>query len=113
MHRRMTCGILFVSLSFAASCGSRNEPKQKIPFPQIVTFSTIRSAILEPKCSRCHLTLTSYEGAQEYFVAGSPQQSNLYTAVEENSMPPNGTPLNAEEKAAIYRWINQGAKNDN
>lgn len=104
--------VLPLLIGVGSGCGSRNNPEQKISFPDDVSFSVIRSSILEPKCSRCHLNLTSYDGAKEYFVPGSPDRSDLYSAVRNDSMPPNGTPLSTEEKSAIYRWIERGAEND-
>jgi hypothetical protein len=104
--------ITFLLIGLGAGCGSRDAPDQKISFPDEVSFSDIRLSILEPKCSRCHLNLTSYEGATGYFEAGLPNRSDLYTSVENDTMPPNGTPLTTEEKAAIFRWIKMGAAND-
>ncbi|MBP9708138.1 MAG: hypothetical protein KBD78_10865 [Oligoflexales bacterium] len=109
-HTSLWATILFLGIGLG--CGSRNAPKQKISFPENVSFSDIRSSILEPKCSRCHLDLASYDGSKRYFVAGSAIHSDLYTSVISDSMPPNGTPLSVEEKSAIFRWIEMGAAND-
>jgi len=56
--------------------------------------------------------LTSYAGITARGISpGNASRSKLYTILS-NGMPPQGyTPLTADQKALIARWINQGAKN--
>lgn len=102
---------IILALSFnAISCGSADSPKAKFDFPDDPKFSDLRAFILEPKCGRCHVNLNSYNGALGYLEKGKPQESELYTAVKDNWMPPNGIPLSSAEKQALYNWISKGAK---
>lgn len=103
--------VFFISIYLSLySCSSEVEPDQKTKFPEDVGFHDIRVAILEQKCTRCHLEMASITGIQEYVVAGAPEKSDLYTIVKDGRMPPSGTKLSEGEKQAIYRWIENGAE---
>lgn len=56
--------------------------------------------------------LTTYAGITARGISpGKPSNSKLYTILS-NGMPPSGyTPLSADQKAIISKWISQGAKN--
>lgn len=101
---------LFSTLLLSIQCGDKVNPEQKYDFPDDVGFHDIRVAIIEVKCTRCHLNMASITGLQDYVSPGQPERSELYTIVKDDRMPPSGTKLSEKEKQAIYRWIQNGAK---
>jgi len=105
---------LFVSIS-ATSMAYADESAP-------VTFSTIRSTILVPKCVRCHqgpqapdgidLSIYSSLVSNQVFVAGDPANSDIFVQVSTGQMPFGGPKLSADEIQAIHDWIQQGAQNN-
>jgi hypothetical protein len=91
--------------------------------PDTVYFSnTILPLIISSCASKgCHdaathkegYTLTSYSGIMRLVSPGNPSSSRLYTQMNGSKkiMPPSGK-LPAAELAEIYKWIQQGAKNN-
>ena len=85
-------------------------------------FSQIMANIIRPSCLNCHngaggaggVDLSSYNAIINGITvnAGNPNQSGLYNAVANNSMPTSGGPLTQYQKMAIYDWIASGALNN-
>ena len=97
------------------------EPGPVVPEPPKLEakYSSIHSFIFTPYCVRCHsgtsaragLDLSSYEGAMTAVEPGDAENSVLFAQIDWEMMPPEG-PLVAEEKKAIFDWIENGAKKD-
>lgn len=79
-------------------------------------------AIFVSKCnySGCHngndkkagIDLSNYEGVMKVITAGKPMQSEAYTQVKFNQMPPSGfDKLDRLEMTTIKNWIKAGAPN--
>jgi hypothetical protein len=90
-----------------------------------VYFQNTILPLLNSSCamSGCHdaithkegINLTSYSSIMSTggVKPGKPGQSKLYSVIADNSMPPKGsTPLTADQKALISKWISQGALNN-
>lgn len=106
--------------------------------PDTVYFVNTIEKLINSQCAKtdssavgCHsaekhaegITLNSYanimlgkveDGQSEPIVIpGDPDGSDLLDKIEKNEMPPYpNAPLTADEKAAIRKWIEQGAKNN-
>jgi len=92
---------------------------------ETVSFAKDIRPILQGTCQTCHgelqesgLDLRTRDGALKggnhgaAIVPGSADQSRLYRRIaglEQPAMPMNGTPLTAQQIAAIKTWIDQGA----
>jgi len=81
-----------------------------------VTYETIATQVL-PACTGCHgaggrlLDLSSYEAIMAQpglVVAGSPENSRLYTVVQQGIMPPRSA-LAPELQDLLFQFIAQGA----
>jgi hypothetical protein len=87
-------------------------------------FETNIAPILARHCLECHdtsthkggLDLSSYQSAIKggdsgaVLVAEKSDASSLWTSVESDEMPHKRTPLSAQEKAALKKWIDDGAQ---
>lgn len=73
-------------------------------------FITVRD-ILVRSCSACHDWTDSYEAITDpsRIVAGSPEKSDLYLKIADDTMPMKGAKLTSLEKALIKSWIAAGA----
>ncbi len=62
------------------------------------------------------VVLTSYNNVMKYVLAGNASNSKLYKVIirtDNERMPPPPAPAwTTEQKAALQKWINQGAKNN-
>lgn len=84
-----------------------------------VSFTETVAPILAQKCGRCHISrrsgdvsLASISQMVGLIEAGNPDGSQLYSVIEDGSMPKGNNKLSDDEKTAIREWINQGAKLD-
>lgn len=75
-------------------------------------FVTVRQ-ILVRSCSACHDWTDSYEGITDpsRVVPGTPEKSDLYVKISDDTMPMKGAKLTPLEKALIRSWIAAGAPN--
>ncbi|MEM9703818.1 MAG: DUF1592 domain-containing protein, partial [Planctomycetota bacterium] len=86
-------------------------------------FLTEAAPVLATRCLECHGP-TSRQGGFDLshrdrlakgglggnvVVAGHAEESPLWMHVDAETMPPDGPPLTAAEKAALQRWIDDGA----
>ena len=62
-----------------------------------ISFETLRSAIFEPLCLRCHAWAANEPEVKRRIVAGHPERSRVYTMVEQGIMPPRGPDLTLEQ----------------
>jgi len=86
---------------------------------QPLTFSVIRDSIIAPNCFQCHLgsggqgglDLSTYSSlvSNQLFIAGNPEQSDIFVQVNTGQMPFGGAKLPAADIQAIHDWIEQGA----
>lgn len=90
-----------------------------------IDFAGQIAPLLETHCLRCHnpgneqggLSLADFADLQanEYVTAGDPDSSYLLDVVTSSEpgaapvMPKEGEPLNADQRALLQRWIEQGA----
>jgi hypothetical protein len=72
------------------------------------TFGQV-AAILENRCSACHIWALTAEGIRQNVVAGEPDSSPIIVMVENGLMPPSGDGFTEEEKNLVYDWIKAGA----
>lgn len=104
-----TAAILILALFFT-SCAYRTE-KESEPTAKLnanaIGFSEVQSAILGPKCARCHGFVASYEGV----VANLAEISARTMSGDPGFMmpPPGRGTLTADEKTALQGWISRGA----
>jgi len=84
-----------------------------------VLFTKNVAPILAEKCGRCHISrrsgdvsLASVSQMIGLISGGDSSASQLYTVIEDDSMPKGNNKLTAEEKSAVKTWIDQGAKLD-
>lgn len=86
-------------------------------------FETVVAPILARHCLECHDTasrsgeldlskkLPAMQGGSSgpAIIPGNPQQSHLWLSVVDDEMPLDREPLNDDEKAAMKKWLNDGA----
>lgn len=115
-----------VQQNFAAGPSGRPSPEQiaarKLKAATQHFESTV-APIIARHCLECHDAAThkgglnlstkmaAMKGSEDgaVIVAGQSGNSSLWEAVESDSMPPERTPLSAEEKQALRKWIDDGA----
>lgn len=97
--------------AFLISCGPKTSSVQMSDSSlrglgqSEVTFSTLKSSILSPKCLSCHSEVSSESRLSAWVVAGNPEQSLLYTEVKSGSMPKGKSPLSGVELEMVYDYI--------
>lgn len=93
--------------------------KPLAPPSSSVTFQSLSTNVLIPKCVACHSAAVSfkgyrfdtYAGVMNAVTASSPNTSKLYTITHSGVMPPS-QPLSADETNQILSWISAGAPNN-
>lgn len=75
-----------------------------------VSFATLESQVLAPKCLSCHADFSTAQGIQPYITAGDPQNSALYTEITSGDMPPGGPTLPSGSQAIVAEYIQQLAQ---
>jgi hypothetical protein len=102
--------ILILILIF--SCGKRSELVFRDLSSDLnsgdadtVTFSMLRTKILDAKCLTCHTQLTSPEALGRWVTPGSPERSKLFQFVKSGKMPLGGSPLDSSDLELIRRYI--------
>lgn len=116
-----------LSLLLLSTCTKDKTPAPVEPCdPNKVYFQNDILPMIVSNCAKsgCHdaitqtegLNLTSYEGVMKIVKAGKPNDSEIIEVINETDpnkmMPPQGnTPLTAEQKNLISRWISEGAIN--
>jgi hypothetical protein len=124
----MSRGVTSVVLAVVGAVALRAVPgaQQAPPARTTVAFATDVQPILEKHCLSCHnsamrmarFDLSTRESALRGgtqgadIVPGDAERSRLYRRIaglETPAMPAQGSPLDAEEIAAIKHWIDQGA----
>jgi Protein of unknown function (DUF1553)/Protein of unknown function (DUF1549)/Planctomycete cytochrome C len=124
----MSRGVTSVVLAVVGAVALRAVPgaQQAPPARTTVAFATDVQPILEKHCLSCHnsamrmarFDLSTRESAIRGgtqgadIVPGDAERSRLYRRIaglETPAMPAQGSPLDAEEIAAIKHWIDQGA----
>lgn len=97
-------------------------PKPEPPKADVVTFQKVQG-ILRAACTGCHgdpriearidlRTVASMMAKKGLLKPGSPEESDLWGAIDAGTMPPPDakTKLTASEKELIKKWIAGGAK---
>jgi Planctomycete cytochrome C len=107
--------------------GGGNPPPTSACSPDTAYFINDIMPIISTNCtmSGCHdnvsragdIDLTNYIKIMKFVKSGNPNDSKLYKVVkltnEDRMPPPPMPPLNQAQKDKIYKWISQGAKNNN
>jgi len=75
-------------------------------------FFTVKE-MLSRSCSACHDWTDSYQGITDpsRVTPGSPEKSDLWVKISDDTMPMKGPKLTSLEKALIKSWIAAGAPN--
>ncbi|MBL8854333.1 MAG: hypothetical protein JNK57_10215 [Planctomycetaceae bacterium] len=83
-----------------------------------ISFEKTIAPMISQKCGNCHVREakgdTSLATATEIIklvTAGDSSNSQLFTVVNDNSMPPKN-PLSDEDKGTLKKWIDEGAQLD-
>ena len=95
---------LLILLPALAGCGSRELKIDIAP-----TYGDINRIIVQPKCVRCHVSLSTYDGLMAIVHSNQADTSRFYQVVSEGEMPMQSPPLSTKEVTAIRDWINSGA----
>lgn len=83
-----------------------------MPVPALITFAKIQSEVLKTNCLQCHSELAGSSGDVnlESYKNVFAKKLQIKAAVESGRMPTSdGTPLTAEQKELILKWIAQGS----
>ncbi len=101
---------VFILAWSASTIFSLGAAAQAVKLPENQGFVTI-VAIMRENCARCHAWATSYSGIANpsRIVATLPEKSLLYRKIQDDTMPPSGKKLSAEEKELIRAWLAAGA----
>jgi hypothetical protein len=128
LYRFLLIVFLFFSIVFFISC--KHDPIQPDVPQEKICFQDKILPILQSNCafSGCHdaasaqddVDLSSYNAIMSSDVVkpGRPSDSKLYKVLikspndDKFMPPPPRTPLTPDQKALIYGWIAQGAKNE-
>lgn len=99
-----------LSLLFLYSCGPKTSSVSVSDFSSglgqsEVSFATLKSSVLTPKCLSCHSEVKTESGISAWVTPGSPEQSRLYTEVKSGSMPKGSTQLSGAELEMVYNYI--------
>ena len=120
----LTCFTVLAGLIFTLnSC--KHDPVAPIVPVEEICFQSQILPLIQGGCatSDCHdgsgeeFALTDYSSISNRVTAGDPANSSLYEVLIANPgsdkfMPPSpAAPFTAAQKALIYGWISQGAKN--
>lgn len=70
-----------------------------------VTFDQIQSEVLGPKCIKCHRGMKEESGIQWGIVAGKPDESKIYKAMANGSMPKQIKPVTDNELQLLHNYI--------
>lgn len=72
-----------------------------------VSFSTIKSQILQPHCLNCHAAQATETGLKKWIVPGEPDNSPFFIEVENGNMPRNASALSTKDLQLIRTYIEQ------
>lgn len=103
--------IFLLSLVVLSSCGPKTSSVQYDDGTSLglsaeeVTFSQIKSQILQPHCINCHSAVSTETGLKKWIVAGDPENSPFFTEVENGNMPQNASPLSTKDLQMIRVYI--------
>lgn len=96
---------------FAVGCGIHQaKKKSRHEERQSVTFESVKTDVLGPRCVSCHaqgnndggVALDSYEVAKKH-------AEGIHKSVfDDKSMPP-GAPLTSEQNTTLKEWLDMGA----
>jgi uracil-DNA glycosylase len=104
---------ILVLCLFITSCGPKMDRtdlvfKTKTPNIsnlKVVNFEDLKREVLVPHCIGCHKRMDTEEGLARYIVPGQPEQSKLFLAIENGSMPKRANPLSTEYLEFVRRYI--------
>jgi uncharacterized membrane protein len=95
------CGNFFDSKTAPAP----NSPSEIPGSGSTILFAEVREKIFVPFCIQCHVQYGDYTFVQQ-------DLKNIKTAVNQNRMPKNQSPLSSEQKQLLAEWISSGAQNE-
>lgn len=88
--------------------------------PPQATYAWVEKHILAAKCTECHSGGKAKGGVKldggyneilKFVQPGDPDASDLWNAIDSGGMPLKRAPLPETHKAALKKWIADGAKN--
>lgn len=103
--------IFLLSLVVLSSCGPKTSSVQYDDGKSLglnaeeVTYSQIKSQILQPHCLSCHSSAATETGLKKWIVTGDPDHSIFFTEVENGNMPQNASPLSTKDLQMIRMYI--------
>ena len=82
-----------------------NPPTTTPPTTQGISFAQIKSAVLTPyRCVNCHSLSTETQLAR-WINKSHPEQSLLYTEIQNGSMPPSGSNVSSSNEELVLQYI--------
>lgn len=69
-----------------------------------IGFDTVKKAVFESSCTKCHLNYSSYDSVKQ-------DLDIIVQTVETNRMPKKGPPLSLEQKKLLSDWVAGGSLN--
>lgn len=70
-----------------------------------VSFEQLQTEVLGPKCIKCHKGMKEEAGIQWGVVPGKPDESKIYKAMANGSMPKQISPVTESELQLLYNYI--------
>lgn len=105
----LNCLNFFLVSILLSSCGYYQSDKTKLEFTGIkqqdisaLSFQTIKSTILSPRCISCHQQYNNYESVIV-------ELKSIESSIENNRMPKNSSALSTGQKTLLTEWILIGA----
>jgi hypothetical protein len=74
---------------------------------QEVTYSQLKDAVLDPHCVRCHSDINTPEGLGKWVKDGDPDNSPLFTSIQNGDMPKGKAPLSTLDLEITRNYIIQ------
>ena len=122
MNRPISTIAVLLTYLFAGICTAQDTSATMVVLAEPPDFERDVRTLLKNRCVKCHgplkqegkLNLSVPAGVTRggergaVIVPGQPAESLLWQMVEQNEMP-EGTPLSADEKQLLKRWIEAGA----
>ncbi len=108
--------VLLASLTLLNACDSAENSSRSLVDPELTTYLSIDTDIIQPQCLECHGPTNAYDlsslqsiTASGTVVPNQPNESSFYTTVASVEVPHPDDPLTPLEIERIRLWILNGA----
>ncbi len=81
-------------------------PQVEAVIPENVSYEFLKKEILTPHCIKCHDRMGTEAGLAWWLVPGVVEESELFLAMEDGSMPP-GRAATTRELEIVRRYVEQ------